>query len=175
MAGVLYSAAMTDQLIRIGKPPRIPRKRHVTNWVIAAAVLISVSLMVAASIFWGPGRGDVAAPQVPQATGTIDVKGACAVLVPVLTTAADIVVGLSESPDGSRVDWDKLDATIRNLQAIQRITPVDLDRDIESQIDPLVELKQRHDGALAATGTMDFTEFRASGLRIAARCAQFAS
>lgn len=53
---------MTEQLIRIGKGPQGPRiKRPAHYWVVAAAVLIAVSLMVVSAIFWGPGTSQPAA------------------------------------------------------------------------------------------------------------------
>lgn len=165
---------MTDQLIRIGKGPKGPRvKRPAHYWIVAAAVLISVSALIVVVYIWGPAQKPMAiAPQQPLATATVDIKGACAVLIPVMSDSADQILLLSQQPDGSTVNWDAIDKTIDNLRAVRPIVPVDMHADVQAQIDLLVDLKQRHDGVLPGSATIDFTEFRGSGLRIGARCAQ---
>lgn len=177
MRGVATVQAMTEQLTRIGRGVPGARKpyRKISSLVLAGAIMLAALVMLTVALIVNRDDPPAAAPQVPVASATIDVKGACAVLVPVLSTGADVFVDIAEKPDGSTVDWAGLEATIRDLQAIRPITPVDMHQDIQSQIDPLIELKQRHDGVLAGNGTMNLAEFRASGLRLGARCAQFAS
>lgn len=169
---------MTDQVTRIGRgvptpPPPEPR-RKASSWIVAAAVVFAVAVFGTVALLTNPPAQQAAAPAQTTAA-TVDAKGVCMVLVPVLATSTDIIAGLAANTDGSTVNWKTLEQTIADLQAVRPLAPVELRDDIQYQIDPLVELKQRHDGVWAGSATMDMTDYRASGLRLSAWCGQYAS
>lgn len=171
--------AMTEQLTRIGRGvPGVQKTyRKMPSLILAGAITFAALVMLTVALITNPsGGGDRAVlPAIAATTPAVDVRGACAVLIPLMTSSTKIVRDVIDHPDGSTVDWAKLDRVIGDLQAIRPISPTELRGDVQSQIDPLFELQQRHNGTWAGTDTMDLSDYRSSGLRISAWCAQYVS
>lgn len=103
----------------------------------------------------------------------LDVKGTCVLLVPVAQDGANAVLALAAKPDGSTIDWAKVQKTHDDLRLIAEVAAPELRDDIGQQAALLSQLL-----SMKKTGTnmtLDLDDFRTSGLRIGARCAEFAS
>lgn len=177
---------MSNELIRIGKPPQAPAqkpwaRRRQGLLFTSAGVFIGVAVAV---VFVISGRLQDGAPasSLPDSAWSVsptptlkplDVHGACVLLLPTLQSGADAVRDLAAAPDGSRVDWPELDKTVADLKTIAAVTPQDLRDDVGQQIATLSAFLDMR--ATGSNMTVDLMDFRASGLRLAARCAPYAS
>jgi hypothetical protein len=119
-----------------------------------------------------------AAPPVSSAPATftpgpaLDEESACVALVPVLQDAATAILAISDHPDGSTVDRDKLDAAIAALQKIKPEVPASMRGQVDDQIGPLVALQ-----TIFRTGQnqqLDLQAFRTSGTALGTTCLKYA-
>lgn len=99
-------------------------------------------------------------------------QAACKLLIPVLRDAVDLVLALSNHPDGSTVDRAKLDGTMSALVAIHRAAPEDMRDDITNQVHVLEAIDLAMDGH---NQTIDNTAMKASGIALATRCRKWAT
>lgn len=170
-----------------------PKKRPVGLIVAAAAAGVVVLIAAAVAITVAATRSKPsavtaaatpvgqAAPTTPAAQATtavpapppLDDSAACVMLVPTAQAAADVVIALANQPDGSTVDQTKLANAISNFASIEDVAPAELKPDIETQLLTLRDIDAIFHGA--PNRTLAFDDFKASGLRIAARCAPYAT
>lgn len=173
---------MSNDVTRIGRPPQAPPpapelKRRKELLILLAGLVLGVA---AAGIYFGArllNREPDAVPQVPMPSGpnfkVLDVPATCVLLIPIAKDGADAVTAMVQHPDGSTVDWAKVDKAIRDLNLTKEVAAPELHDDIGQQAATLSQL-----ASMRKTGvnmTLDLTAFRSSGLRIGARCGQYAN
>lgn len=141
---------------------------------VIAVVLISGALWVSITV----ARHDAAAAK-PSATKPqasvfpMSEETACYALVPLIGDALKDVNAITAKPDGSTVDWDRLDDTIAGLQGAQSAAPADMRSDIEAHLAPLIELRGIHEGT--STGSaLELGGYREAALRLLERCKPYA-
>lgn len=172
-------------MIRIGRPPQGPppapeppkRRRKELTIALAAGIVLGVAV---AGVYFGVrlfNREPAAASPPPQVAmpsmpsfKVLDVPATCVLLIPPAKDAAEAVTALAKKPDGSTVDWVKVEKAVRDLNLTKEVAAPELRDDIGQQAALLSQLL-----AMKRTGTnmtLDLNDFRASGLRIGARCGQ---
>lgn len=112
--------------------------------------------------------GSTLASAAPSPT-RLDAKAACVLLVPTLSDAAKQVMALVANGDGSTVDWPRTKTIADDLVTIQGVAPQDMTADIEMQVAVLRKMVLLKSGI--GDPNLDLSDFRASGLRLAGRCA----
>ncbi len=133
---------------------------------------VAALLIFSESIFGTAPPATAPMPSTPSLK-VLDVRGTCVLLVPVATDGANAVKDLAAAPDGSKVDWPKVQKTHDDLKLIAEVAAPELRDDIGQQAALLSQLL-----SMKRTGTnmtLNLNDFRTSGLRIGARCAEFAS
>jgi hypothetical protein len=179
------------------QPPESPKRRR-TGLIIGAiaGVLVLMGLTAAAAVALTNG-GDkkaatasasaapaitatTAAATTPAAAATtipppppLDERTVCIMLVPTAQDAVDVVLAMASHPDGTTVDRAKLSKAITDLRTIEQVSPPTLKADAQTQLSTLQEI----DSVLSGAGnrTIYFEDFKASGLRIGARCMPYAT
>lgn len=175
-------------VIRIGRgvptgTPPTPQSagpgRRTTLLLISAGVLVGLGLavfLVFGRSLFGPDQAGPL-PQVPMATPTgpnlkvLDEQATCVLVVPVATDSAKAVAAVVA--DANTADWPKMQKTHDDLKMIADIAAPELRDDINQQAATLAQLL-----SLSRTGgrmTFELNDFKASGLRIGARCNKYAS
>lgn len=96
-------------------------------------------------------------------------KGTCALLIPTGQRVADQILALAAHPDGSTMDWSVVEKSVDDLTTIKDMSDSTWSTDIDAQIEPLQQLLEVHSGG--PNRTLNLEGLRASGLRIAGRCA----
>jgi hypothetical protein len=179
-----------------GPPPRWRRIGLIVA-ILAGICLITTAVTVTIAISrhdWTPAGQRAAsaattAPATPAAPATssapsptptpaaapppLDERAACVQLVPVLSDAADIVIALGKHPDGSTIDRVALDRTMTTLNGIAQREPTSLQSDTRIQVGALQDIQTIF--RTGANRTLDFSDFKASGIRLATRCRPYAT
>lgn len=113
------------------------------------------------------------APSPVPSRANLGEHATCVLLIPTATDGANQMAAVAKQPDMSTVDWPKLRKTIKDLETAKDMAPPEMVDDIEGQIKPLEHLLALGEGT--GKGRLELDEFRASGLRLAGRCAKYAS
>lgn len=163
MADGRYGARMTEFEVRGRRP------RRAIALAITAVVCFGLVAAIAVYLLFRDPDALGAAPATAAPSPTrLDAKAACALLVPTLDDAAEQVMALATKVDGSTVDWPRTSTIADDLVTIQGVAPQDMTADIEMQIAVLRKMVLLKSGI--GDQSLDLTDFRASGLRLAGRC-----
>lgn len=145
------------------------------------AVLAGLAVVLIGGGLWvgvNAARNDAAAamPKAPKSSPSVfpmSEETACYAVVPLIGDALKDVNAITAKPDGSTVDWDRLDDTIAGLQGAQSAAPADMRSDIEDHLAPLIELRGIHEGT--STGSaLELGGYREAALRLLERCKPYA-
>lgn len=137
---------------------------------------LAVVLVFGGSIFGASKAGQPPA-QVPMPAAStqnhkvLDEQATCVLLIPVAKDGTDLVTSVITDPN--KADWAKVQKTHDDLKLIADIAAPELRDDINQQAAMLATLL-----SLSRTGgklTIDTVDYKASGLRIGARCYKYAS
>lgn len=149
--------------------PRSTRKLALIGIGIAAVAVLAALGGIGGAMFFDKLSGSAApSPSVSR----VDEEGTCAVLIPTGREVVDHIIAFAAKPDGSTTDWAEVEETVRDLETIRAMSAPDFHADIDAQIGPLKQMLEVHSGG--ADREISFTELRAAGLHIAARCMQYA-
>lgn len=168
---------------RIGGPPQAPAARPGgRRWALVAAGLVIAVVVVLGGLWAGitAARNDVSGAMPaswsspsPAVVIPLSEEAACYALVPLIGDALEDVDAVMAKPDGSTVDWQRLDRTIAGLQAAAASAPSDMRSDVESHLAPLVQLRGLREGT--STGqSLALGGYRDAALRLLGRCEQYA-
>jgi len=165
---------MSDGYERVGAPPVAPRKtaRRRRIWPVLLGLAISFALLGAVGVAVMLGWRVASDPQPAAARVAMDEAGTCALLIPALSDVTDDILAVVKYPDGSTVDWARVEKTIGDLKTIRDVAPEHMSKDIDNQIGPMENLLARHNGT-APNGDLVLEDLRASGLVLGGRCLKY--
>jgi hypothetical protein len=145
----------------------VTRSRALTIAIIATSTLAIGGLTLAWTFHWA----NTSAPATTSSTKNgVGEHGTCVLLVPTLRDAQIQVLSIVDHPDGSALDRARLATLLDDFITIKDIAPAHMADDIAAQHET-IRLVNLADGKKR---TIDLEPFRASGLRLAARCAPYA-
>lgn len=178
-----YPAAVTepaeqDGYLRIGSPPKgdpkTPPKRSGPPLVVLVAGSLLLAAAAVAVIFINGRAPVVAGPSPTPSLARLDKQATCVLLIPALTDAVRQVTAIAEKPDGTTVNWERVKTLIMDLKLLRDTGAPEFSEEIGQHVPTLQQMLDLYMG-LDVSSMLSLDTFRASGMRLTAQCAQYAT
>lgn len=173
MPGVTETA--TDGYLRIGGgPPKQQRKGSKTTGIVVASLVLAAAAVAVILLNGAKNTGGQAASSPAPSLARLSKQETCVLLIPTMTAAAKQVTAIVTQPDGTTVDWERVNTLIRDLQMLRDTGAPELTPDIDQHIPALRQMHDLHLGLEVST-LLNLDGFRSSGLRLAGQCSSYAT
>lgn len=158
-------------------PTPTRRRKNNLPTILAAIAAVSILFIGAAIIAWQIGwvkGGTTPAAATSPTLAHLSERATCILLIPTLTDAQAEIKALTDKPDGSTINFDRVETLIAHLATLERNAPAHMRDDIAAQAQPLKDIQAVKQGT-SLNQTLHLGARNDAGFRLLTRCAEYAS